>query len=108
VALAFAGRPRLVVLDEPTTGLDVEARRGRWEVLRDFVAKGGGVLLTTHYLEEAQALASRVVVIAGGTVVAHGSVDDVTALAGLGPGHVRVPSPPSLEEAILRLTGGSS
>jgi ABC-2 type transport system ATP-binding protein len=103
VALAFAGRPRLVVLDEPTTGLDVEARRGLWEVLRDFVAKGGSVLLTTHYLEEAQALASRVVVIAGGRIVAHGSVDDITARAGLS----RVQRA-SLEEAVLRLTGGSS
>jgi ABC-2 type transport system ATP-binding protein len=92
-----------VVLDEPTTGLDVEARRGLWEVLRDFVAKGGSVLLTTHYLEEAQALASRVVVIAGGRIVAHGSVDDITARAGLS----RVQRA-SLEEAVLRLTGGSS
>jgi ABC-2 type transport system ATP-binding protein len=103
VALAFAGRPRLVVLDEPTTGLDVEARRGLWQVLRDFVADGGAVLLTTHYLEEAQALASRVVVIAGGRIVAHGSVEDVTARAGLS----RVQRA-SLEEAVLRLTGGSS
>ena len=108
VALAFAGRPRLVVLDEPTTGLDVEARRGLWALLRDFVAGGGAVLLTTHYLEEAQALASRVVVIADGQVVAHGSVDDITARAGLRRGYVRAPSPPGLEEAILRLTGGSS
>jgi ABC-2 type transport system ATP-binding protein len=103
VALAFAGRPQLVVLDEPTTGLDVEARRGLWEVLRDFVAKGGSVLLTTHYLDKAQALASRVVVIAGGRIVAHGSVGDITARAGLS--RVRRAS---LEEAVLRLTGGSS
>jgi ABC-2 type transport system ATP-binding protein len=72
------------------------------------VAGGGAVLLTTHYLEEAQALASRVVVIADGQVVAHGSVDDITARAGLRRGYVRAPSPPGLEEAILRLTGGSS
>jgi ABC-2 type transport system ATP-binding protein len=109
VALAFAGRPRLVVMDEPTTGLDVEARRGLWEIVRAFVADGGAVLLTTHYLEEAQALASRVAVIARGTIVAHGSVDDLTARAGLhgvpfsGP---RVEQA-SLEEAFLRLTGGA-
>jgi ABC-2 type transport system ATP-binding protein len=95
-----------VVVDEPTTGLDVEARRGLWEVLRAFVADGGAVLLTTHYLEEAQALASHVVVLADGQVVAHGSVEDITTRAGLSPGHLRVPSPPGLEEAILRLTGG--
>jgi ABC-2 type transport system ATP-binding protein len=102
VALAFAGRPRLVVLDEPTTGLDTEARRELWQVVRAFVADGGAVLLTTHYLEEAQALASRVVVLAGGTVIAHGSVDQITARAGLQVER------PSLEEAVLRLTGGRS
>jgi ABC-2 type transport system ATP-binding protein len=102
VALAFAGRPRLVVLDEPTTGLDTEARRELWQVVRAFVADGGAVLLTTHYLEEAQALASRVVVLAGGTVIAHGSVDEITARAGLQVER------PSLEEAVLRLTGGRS
>jgi ABC-2 type transport system ATP-binding protein len=96
VALAFAGHPRMVVLDEPTTGLDVEARRRLWELLRAFVAEGGSVLLTTHYLEEAQALASRVVVIAGGQVVAQGSVDDITARVGLSRVHLRAPSLPEL------------
>jgi ABC-2 type transport system ATP-binding protein len=102
VALAFAGRPRLVVLDEPTTGLDVEARRGLWAILRAFVAGGGAVLLTTHYLEEAQALASRVAVIAEGRIVAEGSVHEVTARAGLQVERA------SLEDAVLRLTGGVS
>jgi ABC-2 type transport system ATP-binding protein len=96
VALAFAGHPRLAVLDEPTTGLDVEARRGLWEILRAFVADGGSVLLTTHYLEEAQALASRVVVIADGQVIAQGSVDDITARVGLSRVHLRAPSLPEL------------
>ena len=66
------------------------------------------MLLTTHYLDEAQALASRVIVIADGTIVAHGSVEDITTRAGLSRGHLRVPAPPGLEEAILRLTGGST
>jgi ABC-2 type transport system ATP-binding protein len=96
VALAFAGHPRLAVLDEPTTGLDVEARRGLWEVLQAFVADGGAVLLTTHYLEEAQALASRVVVIASGQIIAQGSVDDITARVGLARVHLRAPSLPEL------------
>jgi ABC-2 type transport system ATP-binding protein len=96
VALAFAGRPRLVVLDEPTTGLDVEARHRLWEVVRTFVADGGSVLLTTHYLEEAQALASRVVVIADGTIIAQGGVDDITARAGLSRVRLRAPSLPEL------------
>jgi ABC-2 type transport system ATP-binding protein len=96
VALAFAGRPRAVVLDEPTTGLDVESRHRLWEVVRAFVAEGGSVLLTTHYLEEAQALASRVVVIASGQVIAQGSVDEITARTGLSRVHLRAPSLPEL------------
>jgi len=96
VALAFAGRPRLAVLDEPTTGLDVEARHRLWEVLRAFVADGGSVLLTTHYLEEAQALASRVLVLAGGQVIARGSVDDITARTGLSRVHLQAPALPDL------------
>lgn len=77
VALAFAGNPRLLILDEPTTGLDVDARRALWAVVRDFVAIDGTVLLTTHYLEEAEALADEVVVIDQGTVIARGSVDAI-------------------------------
>jgi len=61
VALAFVGRPRLVVLDEPTTGLDVEARHALWAAIRAFHAGGGAVLLTSHYLEEVEQLAERVV-----------------------------------------------
>jgi ABC-2 type transport system ATP-binding protein len=77
VALAFAGRPRLVLLDEPTTGLDVDGRRALWEGVRAFHADGGTVLLTTHYLEEIESLAQRVVVLASGRVVADGAVHDV-------------------------------
>ncbi len=77
VALAFVGRPRLVVLDEPTTGLDVGARRTLWSAIREFHAGGGTVLLTSHYLEEIEALAQRVVVLGGGRVLADGSVADI-------------------------------
>jgi ABC-2 type transport system ATP-binding protein len=75
VALAFVGRPRLVFLDEPTTGLDVEARHGLWDGIRAFHADGGTVLLTSHYLEEIEALAARVVVLGQGRILA----DDTTA-----------------------------
>ncbi len=78
-ALAICGRPRVLFLDEPTTGLDIEARQGLWRGLRALVAGGTSVLLTTHYLEEAEALADRVVVLAGGRVVAEGSLDAVRA-----------------------------
>jgi ABC-2 type transport system ATP-binding protein len=77
VALAFAGRPRIVFLDEPSTGLDVEARRSLWDGVRAFQAEGGTVVLTSHYLEEVEALARRVVVIGGGRVLADDSVPAV-------------------------------
>jgi len=78
-ALALCGRPRLLFLDEPTTGLDVEARQLFWQTIRELVADGCGVLLTTHYLEEAEALADRVIVLAQGRIVAQGSVGDIRA-----------------------------
>jgi ABC-2 type transport system ATP-binding protein len=77
VALAFAGRPRIVFLDEPSTGLDVEARHALWDGVRKFQAEGGTVVLTSHYLEEVEALARRVVVIGGGRVLADDSVPAV-------------------------------
>ncbi|HEY0807649.1 MAG TPA: ABC transporter ATP-binding protein, partial [Pseudonocardiaceae bacterium] len=70
VAIGIVGRPELLFLDEPTTGLDPEARRRLWSVIENLTASGTGVLLTTHYLDEAQRLASRVVVLADGRVVA--------------------------------------
>jgi ABC-type multidrug transport system ATPase subunit/membrane protease YdiL (CAAX protease family) len=73
LALAFAGDPDLVVLDEPTTGLDVEARRSAWEAITAFRAAGGTVLLATNQLDEADALAQRVVVLSKGTVLADGA-----------------------------------
>nr|WP_230417101.1 ABC transporter ATP-binding protein [Micromonospora tarapacensis] len=83
VALAFVGRPRLVLLDEPTTGLDVEARHTLWEAIRAFHADGGTVLLSSHYLEEVEALAHRVVVIGRGRVLADDSVDAIRAVVGV-------------------------
>jgi len=69
VALSLAGRPRLVLLDEPTTGLDVEGRRALWEALRDYHREGATVIVTSHYLEEIEALAERVVVIGSGRIL---------------------------------------
>ena len=77
VALAFAGRPQLAMLDEPTTGLDIDARHALWRAVREEVAAGRTILLTTHYLEEAEALADEVVVLAEGQVRATGSVDEI-------------------------------
>ncbi|MBD5785742.1 ABC transporter ATP-binding protein [Cellulosimicrobium terreum] len=77
VALSLVGRPRVVLLDEPTTGLDVGARQALWDAIRAYHADGGTVLLTSHYLEEVQALAKRVVVIDEGVVRADDSLDGI-------------------------------
>ncbi|MEL1265506.1 ABC transporter ATP-binding protein [Pseudoxanthomonas putridarboris] len=76
-ALAVCGRPQVLFLDEPTTGLDIEARHGLWKAIRELAAQGCAVLLTTHYLEEAEALADRVVVVNQGRLVAQGSVAQI-------------------------------
>lgn len=83
VALAFVGRPSLVFLDEPTAGLDVESRHRLWATLGAFLAGGGTLVLTTHYLEEAEALANRVVMLANGGVAADGSVTSIISQVGL-------------------------
>jgi len=79
-AVAICGQPRVLFLDEPTVGLDVQARQALWASIRDLLASGCSIVLTTHYLEEAEVLADRVAVIAGGRLVASGSVDDMRAL----------------------------
>lgn len=79
-ALAVCGNPELLFLDEPTTGLDIEAREALWNVVRALVAEGSAVLLTTHYLEEAEALAQRVAVLMNGRIVIEGTVDEIRAM----------------------------
>jgi ABC-2 type transport system ATP-binding protein len=79
-ALAICGRPRLLFLDEPTTGLDVTARETMWATLRGLVKDGASIVLTTHYIEEAEALADRVVVMAKGRRIAEGTVKEIRAL----------------------------
>ena len=79
-AVAICGRPRVLFLDEPTVGLDVQARETLWANVRQMLAEGCSILLTTHYLEEAEALATRVAVLAKGRVIATGSVDEMRAL----------------------------
>jgi ABC-2 type transport system ATP-binding protein len=94
VALAFAGNPRAMFLDEPTTGLDIEARLAVWDEVRAYAATGGTVLLTTHHLEEAEQLASRIMLLAGGRVIADGTAPELSARA----------STADLEGAFLALT----
>jgi ABC-type multidrug transport system ATPase subunit len=97
-AVAICGQPRVLFLDEPSVGLDVTAREVLWTNIRNLLASGCSIVLTTHYLEEAEALANRVTVISRGRVIATGSVDDMRALVAcrtiscesrLLPAHVR-------------------
>jgi ABC-2 type transport system ATP-binding protein len=78
-ALAICGNPEVLFLDEPTTGLDIDARQRMWATIHTLVAGGTAVLLTTHYLEEAEALAQRVVVLNRGRVAAAGTMQEVRA-----------------------------
>lgn len=78
-ALALAGNPEILFLDEPTTGLDIDARQTLWKTIQGLVREGCAVVLTTHYLEEAEALADHVGVLARGRIVAAGSVQQIRA-----------------------------
>jgi ABC-2 type transport system ATP-binding protein len=78
-ALAICGRPELLFLDEPTVGMDVQAREALWKVIRELLHEGCSIVLTTHYLEEAEALADRVAVMARGRLVTTGTVEEIRA-----------------------------
>jgi ABC-2 type transport system ATP-binding protein len=82
LGIAIIGRPEMLFLDEPTTGLDPEARRRLWAVIENLTAGGTTVLLTTHYLDEAQRLARRVIVLADGRVTADATPDELRAMGG--------------------------
>jgi ABC-2 type transport system ATP-binding protein len=86
VACALAGAPQLLFLDEPTTGLDPQSRRQLWEVLREFQRRGGTILITTHYMDEAHALCDRVGIMDRGKLIALGT--PAALVAGLGAEHV--------------------
>jgi ABC-2 type transport system ATP-binding protein len=81
-ALAICGNPDLIFLDEPTVGLDIEARRALWQQIRSFSAQGKTVLFTTHYLEEADALAHRIIVINKGRVISEGTPAQIKRTSG--------------------------
>jgi ABC-2 type transport system ATP-binding protein len=82
-ALALCGRPELLFLDEPTVGMDIEARQKLWTAIRQLLAEGCSVLLTTHYLEEAEALADRVCVMSRGRMIHEGTVEALRARVAL-------------------------
>lgn len=102
-ALAVVGRPELVFLDEPTAGLDPQARRATWELVRELRAEGVSVVLTTHYMDEAQQLADHVVVIDRGAVVAQGSPASLVARGGQDRVSFTVPAGTRVEGLRARL-----
>jgi ABC-2 type transport system ATP-binding protein len=98
LAAAIIGRPELVFLDEPTAGLDPQARHATWDLIAGLRAAGTAVILTTHYIEEAERLADRVVIVDHGTLVAGGSPAELTGTAG----QLRFRAEPGLDtEALL-------
>ncbi|GIG64542.1 ATP-binding cassette domain-containing protein [Phytomonospora endophytica] len=88
LAMTLVGDPRIIFLDEPTTGLDPRSRRTMWEIIEELVAAGTTIFLTTQYLEEADRLADRIAVLDGGRIVAEGSSDELKRL--IPGGHVRL------------------
>ena len=102
IACALAGRPDLLFLDEPTTGLDPQSRRQLWDVLGRFRAAGGTVLLTTHYMDEAETLCDRVAIVDHGKLIALGTPKDL--IASLGAPRVVVHQG-TLEDLFMSLTG---
>ena len=83
VASSFIGNPKCIFLDEPTTGLDVQSRHALWDITRTYVENGGTLILTTHYLEEAEKLASRVLVLDDGVIRTQGTVAEIIAESGM-------------------------
>ncbi|HEY6407285.1 MAG TPA: ABC transporter ATP-binding protein [Ktedonobacteraceae bacterium] len=105
-ALALVGNPDVLFLDEPTTGLDVEARRTFWDQIHTQVAQGKTIILTTHNLEEADALAKRIVVINQGQIIADGTPDEIKGH--VGGKHVRFRAPNITLEDLRALAGVQS
>ncbi|GAA2643006.1 ABC transporter ATP-binding protein [Dactylosporangium fulvum] len=94
LAVAILGRPEVLVLDEPTTGLDPQSRHDAWRLLRDLLREGVTILLSTHYLEEAQALADRLAIMHRGRIVTAGSVAEVVAAY---PSRIAFAAPPGVD-----------
>jgi ABC-type multidrug transport system ATPase subunit len=112
VARSLVSNPKVWILDEPTTGLDPEVRRVVWDVLSEERAKGTAILLSTHYMEEAQRLCDRVAILSRGKILDCGPPSDLISKH-IGSGEIEEEirrgvmwkRPPNLEDVYLRLTG---
>lgn len=104
LALAVVGRPELVFLDEPTAGLDVQARHATWELIEQLRHDGVTVVLTTHLLDEAERLADTVAIVDTGKVVAHDTPAGLSAANGAGETAIRFTAPPGLDLETLLTT----
>jgi len=105
LAMTLVGRPRIIFLDEPTTGLDPRSRRVMWQIVRELVADGVTILLTTQYLEEADRLASRIALLDHGRIVAEGTPSELKRLVPGGSVRLEFPDETQLDRAASLLGG---
>ncbi|MEV4516812.1 ATP-binding cassette domain-containing protein [Dactylosporangium sp. NPDC049525] len=103
LAMTLVGNPRIIFLDEPTTGLDPRSRHNMWQIIRELVADGATVFLTTQYLEEADELADRIAVLNDGKIAAEGTADQLKRLIPGGHVRLRFTDPVSYQSATLAL-----
>jgi ABC-2 type transport system ATP-binding protein len=104
IAMSLIGEPKVIFLDEPTTGLDPEARIDVWQVIKELATQGTTVLLTTQYLDEAEQLADRIAILHQGRIIANGTLAELKQL--LPPAKVEyVEKQPTLEDIFLALVG---
>ncbi|MEU8530040.1 ATP-binding cassette domain-containing protein [Streptomyces sp. NPDC048629] len=107
LAMTLVGRPRIIFLDEPTTGLDPRSRRTMWEIIRGLVADGVTIFLTTQYLEEADQLADRIAVLDRGRIVAEGTAEELKRLIPGGHIRLRFPDAAQLDAATAHFTASA-
>jgi ABC-2 type transport system ATP-binding protein len=108
LAMTLVGNPQVIFLDEPTTGLDPRSRRDMWQIVRDLVAGGVSIFLTTQYLEEADQLADRIAVLNGGRIVAEGTADELKRRIPGGHVELRFADVRHLEAAARAVTRATS
>ena len=108
IATTLINKPRIIFLDEPTTGLDPQARRSLWNLIRDIRSKGTTVIITTHYMDEAEELCDRVAIIDSGTIIAIDSPDGlIDKLVASGFQKKREVKQANLEDVFLNMTGNT-